>query len=45
MVVPGAYLGKLFLADKSMFCPRICRYSMGKLMTEVLKMVKKCKIY
>ena len=24
---------------------RICKHSMGKLMIEVLKMVKKCKIY
>ena len=28
-----------------MFSLQICRYSMGKLMTEVLKMVKKCKMY
>ena len=26
-----------------MFSPQICRYSMGKLLIEVLKMAKKCK--
>ena len=33
------------LIDKSMFSLRICRYSVGKLMIEVLNTVKKCKIY
>ena len=34
----------IFFIDKSIFSLPICRYSIGKLMTEVLKMVKKCKI-
>ena len=33
-----------FFIDKSGFSLRICKYSMGKLMIEVLNMVKKCKI-
>ena len=35
----------IFFIDKSMFSLRICGYSMGKLMVEVLNTVKKCTIY
>ena len=31
----------IFFIDKPVLYLRICRYSLGKLMTEVLKMVKK----
>ena len=33
----------IFFIDKSMFFPRICRYSMGKLMAEVLNTMKRVK--
>ena len=33
----------IFFIDKSMFSPRICRYSMGKLMVEVLNTMKSVK--
>ena len=33
----------IFFIDKSMFSPRISRYSMGKLMVEVLNTMKSVK--
>ena len=35
----------IFFIDKYMFPLRICRYSLGNLMIEILKVAGKCKIY